>query len=674
MRRLLLCTVAFLTLVAGCATPARTINVHGLLAEMTDLSDLAEWPAPAYTCRQFSSYDRASTTPDNAEAWFANNDVNQYLYAEDVNGHKEYVMMDAEGPGAIVRIWSANPAGTIRIYLDRAAKPVVEMKMSEFLGGRGLGYPAAIAGEYSKGWNNYYPIPYAQHCKVTSDQPGFYYHVDYRTYGKGTAVTSLGRDSVAHAMPLAYRQAGALAFDEVGRPEAGYSAAIEPGAVPAEFEAGWRVINVAPGARATLCDLAGAKAITGLAVKVAAPDRTQALRQTVLRGEFDGQVTIETPLGDFFGSAPDITPYASLPLGMTEAGVLWSRWVMPFQNHGQLTVENLSQQPVSVSYVVHSAARAWNDQAMYFHANWKVEHDLPTRPMRDWNYVTIHGRGVFVGAAFAIANPVKQWWGEGDEKIYVDGEKFPSFFGTGTEDYYGYAWCWPEPFNHAYHNETRCDGPDNYGHTAVNRWHIMDRIPFTRDFKFDMEIWHWNATAKLDFSVVTYWYGLPGAQADAPAITREALRLKLLPAYQMPKVAGAIEGEQLVVAAKTGKVDVQEIEGASEEKHLWWREGDVGDKLVLKLPKVAAGKYVVYVRGIQAPDYGIDKFALDDKPIGAEVDFYADKVAVGPEVKLGEIELADGEHRLTIEIAGANPKARPGRMCGLDYIRLEPVH
>ena len=40
-------------------------------------------------------------------------------------------------------------------------------------------------------------------------------------------------------------------------------------------------------------------------------------------------------------------------------------------------------------------------------------------------------------------NPVEAWWGEGDEKVFVDGEKFPSHFGTGTEDYYGYAWCWP---------------------------------------------------------------------------------------------------------------------------------------------------------------------------------------------------------------------------------------
>ena len=111
---------------------------------------------------------------------------------------------------------------------------------------------------------------------------------------------------------------------------------------------------------------------------------------------------------------------------------------------------------------------------MHFHAKWRAQFDVPTRPMIDWNYLTAKGQGVFAGVAFAIDNPVKDWWGEGDEKIYVDGETFPSHFGTGTEDYYGYAWCWPGLFTHAYHAQPRCDGPGNYGRTSVNRFHILD--------------------------------------------------------------------------------------------------------------------------------------------------------------------------------------------------------
>src|SRR5262249_34722513 len=156
--------------------------------------------------------------------------------------------------------------------------------------------------------------------------------------------------------------------------------------------------------------------------------------------------------------------------------------------------------------------------------------------------LTATGQGVFAGVAFSIANPVKAWWGEGDEKIYVDGETFPSHFGTGTEDYYGYAWSWPGTFQHAYHNQPRCDGPGNYGFTSVIRFHIMDRIPFTKSFKFDMELWHWTESCKVDMSVVAYWYARPGGTDKFAAIKPEDLVLPTLPPYTPPHVAGALEG------------------------------------------------------------------------------------------------------------------------------------
>ena len=162
---------------------------------MTDLAGMAEFPAPAYTCKQFSSYDRGAKSP--SENWFANGDCGQYLRVEERDGRKEHVMMDADGPGAIVRIWSANPAGTLRIYLDGADQPVLAAKMSDLLGGSFPGLPRPIAGEYSKGWNLYFPIPYAKHCKVTSDAGNFYYHVNYRTYPQGTPVASFAAEQIA---------------------------------------------------------------------------------------------------------------------------------------------------------------------------------------------------------------------------------------------------------------------------------------------------------------------------------------------------------------------------------------------------------------------------------------------------------------------------------------------
>ncbi len=169
-------------------TTAGEISVASLLGDMTDLAAMAEFPDPPYTTRQFSSYDRASTTPADPKTWFANNDSGNYLRIEDREGRKEYVMADMRGPGAIVRLWSPNPGGTLRIYLDGKETPALAAPMADLLGGKHPLLPAPIATELSQGWNLYFPIPYAKSCKVTCDKGGQYYHVGYRTYPAGTPV------------------------------------------------------------------------------------------------------------------------------------------------------------------------------------------------------------------------------------------------------------------------------------------------------------------------------------------------------------------------------------------------------------------------------------------------------------------------------------------------------
>ena len=117
------------TAMACCAGGCVTITTGSLLDEMTDLDRLAELPSPTYVTKQFSSYDQKSTTPDDHENWFANRDRGQYLRTETNAGRQEFVMMDVDGPGAIVRIWSANPEGTLRVYLDGSDRPVIQEDM-----------------------------------------------------------------------------------------------------------------------------------------------------------------------------------------------------------------------------------------------------------------------------------------------------------------------------------------------------------------------------------------------------------------------------------------------------------------------------------------------------------------------------------------------------------------
>ncbi len=640
--------VMFVASITGCVDPAPVVTTASLLGEMTDLAAMAEFPRPAYTCRQFSSYDRKSKSPDDADGWFANGDAGKFLRSEARNGWAEHVMMEADGPGAIVRIWSANPKGTLRIYIDRQDDPVIEAPMSQVLGGELPGIPPPIAGQRGRGWNSYFPIPYAEHCKVTSNAGGFYYHVNYRTYEPGTSVVSFAAADLDSATEQVLKAAVGLA----PAPEQGPELVFADGPIRRAWS--------------------GPGAIVAIRVKVESADTAAALRHLLLTMEFDGEQTVECPLGDFFGSAPGVNPYRSLPMVVAEDGEMLSRWFMPFRKSARLAIRNVGGPAARVGLAVETADYRWTDRSMHFHVGWKTEFDAPTMPKRDWNYAAIEGRGVFAGAALAIANPVRQWWGEGDEKIYVDGEDFPSHFGTGTEDYYGYAWCSNETFEHAYHNQPRCDGPGNYGHTSVNRWHILDRIPFERRFRFDMELWHWHQKAKVTMSVATYWYARPGATSDHAAIGPGDLRLVEISPYLPERVAGAIEGESMRIIELAGTPAPQDIVGCSGDQHLWWREAAVGDKLVVGFQVAAAGRYRVMGRFVKAGDYGIIRLAVNDDAPGEPIDFYNNGIRVSAELDLGIHELSAGENRLTAEIVGTNEKAVKRYMFGLDYLRPGP--
>lgn len=635
------------------------VTTRTLLAEMSDLRRMAEFPAPGYTTHQFSSYDRRSTAP-GSEAWFANDDWGQFLRVEERNGRKEQVMMDAKGPGAVVRIWSANPSGTLRVYVDGRSLPVIEAKMEDLLGGKVAALPSPLAGERARGYNLYFPIPYARSCKITCDEGKPYYQVDYRTYTSGTPVQSFT------ALELQTAQ-------EAIRDTAARLDAPERAGVPAEKSEPFQQ-TLAPGASASLAKLKGNRAITQFLVRPQAADVAAALRGVVVRITFDGEQTVETPLGDFFGAAPGLNTYATLPVGGTERGELWSHWVMPFRRAAEIRVVNQSQAPVTLQGEVGSTAYTWTPNSMHFGAGYIARNDLKTRPMVDLTHLQVDGKGVFAGISLAVDNPVRAWWGEGDEKIYVDGESFPSFFGTGTEDYFGYAWCDTAKFTHAYHSQPHTQGgPSNYGTYSNNRFHIMDRIPFNQKLKFDMELWHWEDRV-INMNTVAYWYAVPGARTGFAPLSKADLVVRTIAPYQPKKVAGAIEGESMEVVRKTGTADSQAWADLSGDAQLWWRFGPKpGDTLALRFQAPTAGKYRVVGRFLKARDYGIHQLAINGQNAGTPIDFYNPDVVPTGEVDLGTFDLKAGTNELSVTVTGANAKADKGYMFGLDYLLLKPA-
>lgn len=654
---------AFAGLVLTLSTPLAAqdegVTIRTLLAELTDLRPSAEFPSPAFTTHQASSYDRKATAP-GSESWFANSDWGQFLRVEQRNGRQEQVMMDAKGPGAVVHMWSANPSGTLRVYLDGREFPVIEARMEELLGGKVPGFPQPLGGVQARGYNLYFPIPYARSCKITCDEGKPYYIVNYRTYAAGTPVKTFSRLELARS-----RAEIREAADRAAAPE---KSGVQPTRV-ARFNK-----TLAPGATVSLGRLRGSRAITRFAVQPEAADLNTALRSAVLRITFDGETTVETPLGDFFGAAPGVARFATLPFGGTEAGELWSHWVMPFRKSARVEVTNTGKAPLTLRGSLGTIPYQWTPNTMHFHAGYRARYGIPTRPMSDMNFLQARGKGVFSGLSLAIDNPVKAWWGEGDEKIYVDGERFPSFFGTGTEDYFGYAWSNPQKFTHAFHAQPVSIGTANYGRFSNARFHLADRIPFQQSLKFDMEMWHWQET-KVNVATVAYWYAVPGGTADFAPLKPADLVVAEMPEYTPPRVAGAIEGETMQVLRKTATASQQDWPGLSGEAQLWWRETPKpGDVLALRFDAPRAGRYRVLGRFLKARDYGIHQLAINGRKAGAPIDFFNPETVVPTgEIDLGTFDLKQGANELTVTVVGANEKAVKGYMFGLDYLMLKPV-
>ena len=644
---------------------AARVSLSSLLSEMNNLAALAEYPDPPFTCKQFSSYDRASKTPDDPKGWFANADRGKYVRVEMRNGQKEFVMMDAEGSGAIVRIWSANAGGILRIYLDGSEKPTLEMNMQDAMDGQHEPFLAPFAGVRSRGWNLYFPFPYAKHCKVTTTDGNIYYHVNYRTYLAGTSVESFTMGQIEKVKDR---------IERLGlRLDRSYTSNLPPDNREVRL---LKLSPVAPNASKILAEMQGPAAVFEFEVALDAENMRQALRYMILEIAFDGEAnpSVLCPLGDFFGSSPDINPFESLPLQVHESGEIRSKWFMPFEKSCTIKVTNRGRDTVGLQGRITTVPYRWTDRSMRFHAKWRTEKDMPTRPLRDWTFVKCEGKGVFVGDMLSVSNPVRRWWGEGDEKIYVDGEKFPSHFGTGSEDYFGYAWCNTALFTHCYHNQSRCDGPGNYGLTSVNRFHILDKIPFAKRFQFDIEVWHSNPDTKVAYTATSYWYARPGGADFFKPLTKEVLPVVVPPPLAAAaKVKGALEGEELKVVQRSGEPEVQAgfEEIWSGGKQYWWKGAKPGDVLVLAFPVEESGRYKVFANFTRARDYGIIQLYINDKKAGEPMDFYNPSIAVSGRKELGTFELKKGDNLLKAEIKGKNKKALPRHMFGLDYLVLE---
>ena len=502
---------------------ATDVTLDSLLNEMTDFSALARWPQPEFTCRQASSYDRAEVSPDKP-GWFANNDFSQYIRTEDHDGRKEQVMLDADGPGCIVRFWLTtvkNKRGTLRLYFDGQPTPTISFPAFDLLSGdlnlgEPLDQPHPGYQVNDNGGNTLMlPIPYAKHCKVTWEEAGEgprYYQIDYRTYAQETTVQTFSWRTLTAARPLILKKSENL---------------LSP---PAAASGRKFTLNetISAGSSASLELPAGPAAICQLEFKgvtANAADQERLLRSTIVRLQFDNEDTAWCPASDFFGSGAGVNPLQSWYRTVKADGTMTCRWVMPYAKTGRITITNVGGHPLHVNLRASMGPWQWDNRSMHFHAAWHFEAGLVTPPPRDWNSVRITGRGVYVGDTLALFNPVATWYGEGDEKISVDGESLPSFLGTGMEDYYDFSFAPRGLMQTPFANQVRVDQAMTQGNNVLTRTRNLDGIPFLKSLNFDFELIAWKPT-ELIYAATTYWYAFPGAFSNIQPQPREAASSK----------------------------------------------------------------------------------------------------------------------------------------------------
>lgn len=304
-------------------------------------------------------------------------------------------------------------------------------------------------------------------------------------------------------------------------------------------------LHIAPGQTVTIATDRGAGVITHIwTTLLNAPDwERNCLRKIVVTMYWDDSdhPSVQAPIGDFFGMGHAMSKnYVSAPLQMSpENGCGFNCWwPMPFKKSFRIDITNECNTELLfyfyIDYEIHAQA---DPDAMYFHALWNrqltVGHDKANFENHDkWcftgnnldgseNYVILdaEGEGIYCGCNLGIHNLDQtkhwNWWGEGDDMIFVDGAKVPTFNGTGSEDYINTSWCPQQEYNAPYHGII-LGGTENWGgKIAVYRYHIQDPINFNKSIKVTIEHGH-NNNRSDDWSSVAYWYQTGIHSAFAP--------------------------------------------------------------------------------------------------------------------------------------------------------------
>jgi hypothetical protein len=310
---------------------------------------------------------------------------------------------------------------------------------------------------------------------------------------------------------------------------------------------GWKVspyVRVKGKSTFTLGEIDGPGAIQHIWMTPAPIGKT---RWFILRFYWDGEAepSIEAPLGDFFACGwGRYSQINSLAVCVNPGSAFNSYWTMPFRKKAKVTIENLDDETMTIYYQIDYVLAPVSDDAAYFHAQFRREDPLKTKGL--FTILDgVQGRGHYVGTYLAWEVHSTGWWGEGEIKFYMDGDReFPTIAGTGTEDYFCGSYNFDTTGPDGKHRYTEFSTPytglaqvirpdgiyDALTRFGLYRWHIPDPVRFEKDLRVTIQALGWQSGGRYlplqdDIASVAYWYGTEPHGKFPKLPTRDELEL-----------------------------------------------------------------------------------------------------------------------------------------------------
>lgn len=465
-------------------------------------------------------------------------------------------------------------------------------------------------------------------------------------------------------------------------------------------------VKILPGETHVLADIKGNGSIRHIWMTFPAPDSSWLCpngcsnhSQLVIRMYWDGasEPAVEAPVGDFFalgfGLRADVN---SVPV-IVEGGDSYNcYWTMPFFTSARIEVENQGGQTSGSFYyqVDYQINERYPIKTPYFCAQYRQE--FPCESGKDYLILDAKGKGHYVGTVLSGRSRSLAWFGEGDDKFYIDGDNKPTIQGTGTEDLILHAWGFNDATTYPYFGVPVMEGPNRMvgWKMSMYRWYILEPISFNKSLRVEIEDAGWISQDEAakdtplgfversdDFSSVAFWYqtGQPERYTALPEPDERVL----------PNLDIIIEGTELM---KNAKYPVG-IKAAIEKGYPFTGKGQVHFSNVSPMG-TGIGSWIdcsfyieteelrqLTLRMTKAIDLGIYRVFVDGKLITQRVrdknyrestidwyDFYNPYVVM-TEIGLGQYTLSKGKHTITLECIGKN-NASQGYGLGFDSIRL----